>query len=68
VRSAQEPAAESRKLKRPHRCAKLAELLCGGYFSPVYHGEHWRQAVKKLSRSYLVISGDLVLCDSSARL
>src|SRR5437588_3281601 len=39
---------------------KLAELLRGNQLSPVYHGEHGVRTLKKVARSYLTISQDLV--------
>lgn len=39
---------------------KLADLLRGNYLKPVYHGENGIRMLKELSRSYLVISKDLV--------
>jgi transposase len=38
---------------------KLAELLRGGYLSPVYHGENGVRTLKELARSYLAITKDL---------
>ncbi len=38
---------------------KLAELLRGGYLSPVYHGENGVRTLKELARSYLAITEDL---------
>jgi transposase len=38
---------------------KLAELLRGGYLSPVYHGENGLRTLKELARSYLAITKDL---------
>jgi hypothetical protein len=38
---------------------KLAELLRGGLFRPVYHRETGLRTLRELSRSYLTISRDL---------
>jgi transposase len=39
---------------------KLADLLRTGLLSPVYHGENGIRALKELSRSYLVVTQDLI--------
>jgi transposase len=38
---------------------KLAELLRGNQFSPVYHGDHGVRTLKELGRSYLTLTQDL---------
>ena len=38
---------------------KLAELLRGNHFSPIYHGENGVRTLKELARSYLTITKDL---------
>jgi hypothetical protein len=39
---------------------KLAELLRGNHLQPVYHGEQGLRTLKKLTRSYLTISKDVI--------